>query len=275
MSAQETISNKEISRDTIVLKRGDTLSTSQGLSSKDSTLYLEVDPSGGIVGNPIPYSIKGDSIISAILLACFILILVSLSKARRLILRQTKSFFGSPGVLSTELPETTNELRFQFIMLFQTCLMLTLLAYIYTQEFVGSTPLRLSHHLQMIIFLGIFIAYFALKALVYWGVNYVFFDSRSNVFWLKSLLYVFSMEGIALFPLVVLHSYLGISAYNGMFYLFFVIILVRILLFYKSYVMFFRQNAFHLQIILYLCALEIMPLLLLWGTLVKIIDCFK
>ncbi len=275
MSAQETISNKEIGRDTIVLKRGDTLSTSQGLSSKDSIVYLEVDSCGSIVGDPIPYSIKGDSIISAILLACFILILVSLSKARRLILRQTKSFFGFPGALTTELSETTNELRFQFIMLFQTCLMLTLLAYIYTQGYVGEAPLKVSHHLQMVIFLGIFIAYFALKALMHWGVNYVFFDSRSNVFWLKSLLYVFSMEGIVLFPLVVLHSYLGISANSGMFYLVFVIILVRILLFYKSYVMFFRQNAFHLQIILYLCALEIMPLLLLWGTLVKIIDCFR
>ena len=44
--------------------------------------------------------------------------------------------------------------------------------------------------------------------------------------------------------------------------------LVKMLTFYKCYVTFFRRNEFKLQIILYLCTLEIVPLLAFWGALV-------
>jgi hypothetical protein len=47
-----------------------------------------------------------------------------------------------------------------------------------------------------------------------------------------------------------------------------VLIIVKIMTFYKCYIIFFRQNVVSLQIILYLCALEIVPLLALW----KILD---
>jgi hypothetical protein len=46
-----------------------------------------------------------------------------------------------------------------------------------------------------------------------------------------------------------------------------VLILVKLMTFYKAYIIFFRQNVVGLQIILYLCALEIVPLMVLWGVL--------
>ena len=46
-----------------------------------------------------------------------------------------------------------------------------------------------------------------------------------------------------------------------------VLFLVKLMTFYKCYLIFFRQNVVSLQIILYLCALEIVPLLVLWGVL--------
>ena len=47
------------------------------------------------------------------------------------------------------------------------------------------------------------------------------------------------------------------------------------LTFYKSWAIFFRQNSMFLQIILYLCTLEIVPLLSLGGALVWITDVLK
>jgi len=51
--------------------------------------------------------------------------------------------------------------------------------------------------------------------------------------------------------------------------------LVKILTFYKSYIIFFKQKRYFLQIILYFCALEIVPLFALWGGLLSIVDLFK
>lgn len=51
------------------------------------------------------------------------------------------------------------------------------------------------------------------------------------------------------------------------YYVLAVVFLVKLLSFYKCYVIFFRQNGIFLQIILYFCALEIVPLATLWGDL--------
>ncbi len=42
---------------------------------------------------------------------------------------------------------------------------------------------------------------------------------------------------------------------------------VKMLAFYKSYSIFFKRMGASLQIILYFCALELMPLMVLWGVL--------
>lgn len=46
-----------------------------------------------------------------------------------------------------------------------------------------------------------------------------------------------------------------------------IIVLVKILTFYKSFTIFFSQSNVHLQIILYFCALELMPIVTSWGIL--------
>ncbi len=229
----------------------------------------------GVAGDPLPYTIRNDNVITSVLLLCFILVLIGLSKTRRLIYWQTKGFFNEHRRHTVEYTETTNELRFQFFLVLQTCLLFALLAFIFTQELVDTTFFMMSNYMQLAIFFGIFVAYFIVRSLLYWLVNSVFFDKTSNTIWVKSLLFITSVEGIALFPLVVVLSYIEIPILYGAFYLCFVIIIVRILLFYKCFVTFFRQKVFCLQIILYFCTLEIIPLLFLWGTLVNIIDCFK
>jgi hypothetical protein len=54
-----------------------------------------------------------------------------------------------------------------------------------------------------------------------------------------------------------------------------VLILTKILTISQSWFIFFRQISFFLQIILYLCALEIIPLLSLGGILVLVTDLLK
>jgi len=73
---------------------------------------------------------------------------------------------------------------------------------------------------------------------------------------------------VLLFPAVILQAYFGLSIQNVEIYFIIVLIIVKILTIYKCYVIFFRQSVVKLQIILYFCTLEIVPLLAFWGALV-------
>ena len=46
-----------------------------------------------------------------------------------------------------------------------------------------------------------------------------------------------------------------------------VLSIIKILTIFKSYIIFFSRNVVKLQIILYFCALEMVPLLFLWSIL--------
>ena len=65
-------------------------------------------------------------------------------------------------------------------------------------------------------------------------------------------------------------AYFGLELQHAMIYSIIIIVLLKILSFYKTNLIFFRQNGSFLQNILYFCALEITPLIALWGTLAMI-----
>jgi hypothetical protein len=120
------------------------------------------------------------------------------------------------------------------------------------------------------IYSGIIAVYFAFKFLAYWFTNWVFFDKKRNEQWLKSLLFIISMEGVAIFPIVLLQTYFNLSMRGAIVYAAIIMIFVKILTFYKTYIIFFRQKGSFLQNILYFCGLEIVPLLTTWGILVTV-----
>lgn len=87
---------------------------------------------------------------------------------------------------------------------------------------------------------------------------------------MKAYLFLFSCEGVLLFPVVMLLTYFNLSLDAAIIYALIVVGLVKILSFYKSYIIFFRGNGSFLQIFLYFCALEVVPLFALSGGLVLI-----
>ena len=149
-----------------------------------------------------------------------------------------------------------------------TSLLLAILFYFYTLNYIGETFILDSQYHLIAIFLGIVMAYYLIKTLLYTIVNNIFFNSKKNRQWMKSFLYITSIEGALLFPLVVIWTYFDISIQNGVIYVLVILSIVKILKLFKCFLIFFRQNVVKLQIILYFCTLEIIPMLLLWGALV-------
>ncbi|MFZ1237522.1 MAG: DUF4271 domain-containing protein [Prevotella sp.] len=233
--------------------------------SKDSLFHPELSGGRiGVAGDPVPYNVASDNLISGLLLGCFVLALVAFSKTKQFVARQIKHFFYEPRSKTTTINETTQELRFQLFFVLQTCLLFSLVAFFYTHAYI--TNIFIIEPYEVIgIYAGIMVLYFILKSFAYWLVNWTFFDSNKNEQWMKSRLFLVSLEGVALFPIVMLLSYFEISIRTVVIYAAIVVILVKVLTLSKQYVIFFRKNGNFFQIILYFCALEIVPLVSLWG----------
>lgn len=245
--------------------------------SNDTLLHPEISGGRyGVAGDPVPYTISGDNTITSLLLICFVVAMISFGRSHDFIFRQAKGFFSVPhSGLTTEVTETTGEFRFQFFLGALTCLLASIITFFYVQDRVADTFILRSQYMLIWIFFGCFLGYFLLKSLLYAVVNWAFFDKKSNRTWQKTLLFMVCVEGVTIFPLVLLQTYFNMSMQNAIIYALVVIVLTKILVFYRSYIIFFRQNGAFLQNILYFCALEIVPLFSLGGLLVTIVDFLK
>lgn len=228
-----------------------------------------VDYGRGVPGDPVPYTIAGDSLITSILLCCFLLATIAIAKSGRFLGRQLKSFFRSPREGTTTVTETSYELRFQMFLVAQTCLLSAIVYYFFLQSLTGRS-FSLEHYQVLAVFTGVFVVYFILKGLLYTMVDLVFFDSKKNEQWIKAALFLVSSEGILLFPAVLLLAYFNLTIHAAVVYAVCVVILSKLLSFYKTYSIFFKRSISVVQSFLYFCALEVMPLGLLWGVLVTL-----
>ena len=222
--------------------------------------------SNGVLGVLAPCAVSNDNVIAAMLLGCFVMAMIAFSLSRNFIERQIKGFFRIKR--SKEMAaEMSGEVRFQSILIAQTSLLGSILYYFFARDLGGG---RLSNDLQtgaIGCFFCVFIAYFLFKYLIYGLVNWVFFDRNNNIQWRRSQTFLSSLEGVLLFPIVLLQVYFSLSLQTALIYALIVMLFIKMLAFYKSYTIFFKRMGVSLQIFLYFCTLELMPLMVLWGVL--------
>jgi hypothetical protein len=243
----------------------------------NDTLYheeLSVQNYFGMAGDPVPYSYANDNLVTSLLIIGFLIIAFSFSRMPNFIVGQTKNFIH-PSKNSLSLSETSGEIYMQIALTGLTCIVYALLYYLYATEFVAKTYVTSSEYVLLSIFFGMFVGYYLLRFGLYTIVNNLFFNSSDNKNFLTSLLYISTLEGLLLYPVLALLASMHLPAQNAIWYCIAVLVLVKIMTFYKSFTIFFKQNGFFLQIILYFCALEMIPLITLWGGLSVIVDILK
>ncbi len=240
--------------------------------AKDSLLHPEISVGhSGVAGEPVPQTVHSDDTINIILLIYFILAVVISSNSRQAISHRLKIFFYP---LRKENDYRNNPIRhFQFFMSILTCLLYAILYYFYTNQF---NKLSIEEpYLLIAIFLAVFIGYFLVKIQIYDIVNATFFNHQKRIQWIDIFTFITAMEGILLFPAVILQVYVNLPMQITVYYFIFIHLLAKILTFYKCWSIFFKENRDFLQIILYLCALEIVPMFTLGGVLVLIVNELK
>ena len=107
-----------------------------------------------------------------------------------------------------------------------------------------------------------FLSFFIIKSILNSIFGYIFFNKERVRLWSSTYFSLLSLTGLLLFIPILFLFYLE-NAYDFLFYLIlFLLVFVVFLTIYKIYKIFFSRKNFLLYFILYLCALEIMPLFL-------------
>ena len=241
---------------------------SDRLQLADLHAVQEVD--SGFEGTPISYSPRTDDAIALTLLVCFFLSSIALARGKKFLSQQVKDFVLHRERTSIFDSSTAADVRYLLVLVLQTCVLsgITFLNY-----FHDTCP-ALMDHVSSLLLLGIYVgfclAYFLLKWLLYMFIGWTFFDKNRTNIWLESYSTLIYYAGFALFPFVLFLVYFDLSLTNLLIIGTIILIFAKILMFYKWIKLFFHQFGALFLLILYFCALEILPCLLLYQGMIQI-----
>ena len=240
---------------------------SDSLQLADLHAVQEVD--SGFEGTPISYSPRTDDAIALTLLACFFLSSIALARGKKFLSQQVKDFVLHRERTSIFDSSTAADVRYLLVLVLQTCVLsgITFLNY-----FHDTCP-ALMDHVSSLLLLGIYVgfclAYFLLKWLLYMFLGWTFFDKNKTNIWLESYSALIYYVGFALFPFVLFLVYFDLSLTNLVIIGSIILIFTKILMFYKWIKLFFHQFSGLFLLILYFCALAIVPCLLLYQGMIQ------
>ena len=265
----DTLSSR--SADTLSLLRQDQISPAKAdtdsLQLADLHAVQEVD--SGFEGTPISYSPRTDDAIALTLLACFFLSSIALARGKRFLSQQVKDFVLHRERTSIFDSSTAADVRYLLVLVLQTCVLSGITFLNYFHDTSPTLMNQVSPLLLLGIYVGFCLAYFLLKWLIYMFLGWTFFDKNKTNIWLESYSALIYYVGFALFPFVLFLVYFDLSLTNLVIIGSIILIFTKILMFYKWIKLFFHQFGALFLLILYFCALEIVPCLLLYQGMIQ------
>ncbi len=200
---------------------------------------------------PIALTLRNDTIISSFLILCFVVATLAIGQTKGYLIREIKSF-PYPRNYSNFFCSAL-EMNYKLVLCLQTIIMLALLLYI---EFGKQTFWT---------YLGYSAGYMLLRFLLYMLANWTFFKDKDNENWMHTLMFITTLEGILFFFVALLGVYTNCPP-SYVFIIFLIVVaFIKFLTLFKCWTIFFYRFSGFFHFILYLCALEVTPLLLLYG----------
>jgi hypothetical protein len=265
--------------DTLSSRSADTLSllrqnqTSPAKADTDSLQLVDLhavqEVDSGFEGTPISYSPRTDDAIALTLLACFFLSSIALARGKRFLSQQVKDFVLHRERTSIFDSSTAADVRYLLVLVLQTCVLSGITFLNYFHDTSPTLMNQVSPLLLLGIYVGFCLAYFLLKWLIYMFLGWTFFDKNKTNIWLESYSALIYYVGFALFPFVLFLVYFDLSLTNLVIIGSIILIFTKILMFYKWIKLFFHQFSGLFLLILYFCALEIVPCLLLYQGMIQ------
>jgi hypothetical protein len=218
----------------------------------------------GMPGIPLPYLPRYDWMVTSVMFICLIVVLFIFSRSKKHLYQSVRGFIQNRKRNSMFDEVTAADARHNFILIIHTIVMLGFSAYYYYSYISPSIFNECSHLLLLGGFILLFGLFILFKWMMYSFINWVFFQKVRNELWIKAFFHLFIWIGILLLPTLLVTTYFDISPQISLYLIASILFLAKILLFWKCFCNFFEKiyGSFHL--ILYFCALEILPDLILW-----------
>ncbi len=226
----------------------------------------------GKTGIPIPYQLRMDDGITGVMLLCFFMLSYVFSSGKHFLYQQLKDFFLVRERNNLFMEEANVNFVYRLLLVLNTCLTIGLLASDFLSNSYGNT-IHTHPFMWLCIYTGVALLYYAFKYLSYSFINWIFFDKIKRNIWIESFFLVFVTEGILLFILLLFVVYFELSSTYKFFFTTLILLIGKVMLVCKCAQIFFGKIHRSFYLILYLCALEVMPLFLLGRTLVLMVVC--
>jgi len=219
---------------------------------------------------PIPYLLKSDDLVSVIILICFFLLAYVFSYTWKYLFQQAKNFILHKERANLFGATTSINGYFSIIIILQTSLLTAIIFLGYFNykctDLLQETP----SYLPLGIYAGVFLIYILFKRILYSFLGWIFFDKGLITLWFESWFTLVYCCGFILFPYVLLLVYFDFNTQMMLAFGLLILIIAKILMLYK-WLKFFFNNIYGLSLlILYFCALEIVPCFIYYRVLVNI-----
>ena len=237
--------------------------------SDDTLFHAEVPYRPfGFGATATPFRLRNDAWSGLLLLVCLLLaasLVMRLRKKFKDLLRGV--FLPIPG--KTDEPLVDDPLRYSTRLIAVALLSLTaaMVTFTYTQHDIGFYMFPESPYITFAAFLLLWIVYFLVKRMMSSFVNWVFFRSEKIFTMNRAYTFIYVAEAMLSLVLALVIVFLPIPHEKVPILAIALIILVKIVLLFKTYQIFFPKMYGTLHLFVYFCTLELMPLLVLWQAL--------
>ena len=220
--------------------------------------------SNGMPGEPLPYQLQSDSMVTIIMFLCLITVSIIFSRGKKHLLQELKNFTQNRERNSMFDDIVATDARHTIVLILHTCVMLGVSAFYFFSQTTPAILSNVSRPLLLGSLIFLILTFTLIKWSAYCFVNSLFFQKVRNKLWMTAFFNLYIWLGILILPLLLVVIYFDISSQAALFLLAFPLVLTKICLFWKCFSNFFEKiyGSFHL--ILYFCALEIQPDLILW-----------
>lgn len=220
---------------------------------------------------PLPYSPGRDDNITLVLLACFFLSAYVLAHSYNFLLQLGSCFLLHRDRASIFGTSAGSDMRYLLLLILQTCVLIGLYLFVCFSVRAEMADQTDSLYLLSLCVVSC-IVYVCLKWLMYAFLGWTFLDKSTFTFWAESYATILYYTGFLIFPFLLLIIYLNFNLQISVIIGLFLFGLVKILILYK-WIKLFCYNLFGgLLLILYFCALEIIPCVMFYKSMVQLND---
>lgn len=213
----------------------------------------------GIAGDPADYAFRNDDNVTGIMLASFFVMAWVIATSWKFLRSHFNDFFYTRERGNLFAERDGRQLRGRAFLVVQTCFLISLLTFTATRTLLPDVFATASPYLLLGGVTVLSIAYYLLKLLLYSIVNHTFFSPAKCHLWTDTYLVSVLLTGCILLPVVLLVVFFDLPFASAILVTVLLLSVIKMLLLYKSYCIFFKTRLGVVHVILYLCTLEVIP----------------